>query len=63
MGSQPAQHLVFLTALVLATGACVVPAQKTAQLAELQLGDHWFGAGVTHDDLRGKVVLVEYWGS
>ena len=72
MGIQTHRNLLFLTALVLAPGAAIAPAQEpaqnnpaqnAAQLAELRLGDHWYAAEATHDDLRGKVVLVEYWGS
>jgi hypothetical protein len=68
MGIQTHRNLLFLTALVLAPGAAIAPAQNkpaqnAAQLAELRLGDHWYAAEATHDDLRGKVVLVEYWGS
>jgi hypothetical protein len=29
----------------------------------LRLGDYWYGSQITHDDLIGKVVLVELWGS
>ena len=71
MASQPHRDVLFLTALWLGFGAATAPAQKPAQkpaqqpaqLAELQLGDHWYAAEATHADLRGKVVLVEYWGS
>ena len=30
---------------------------------ELRLGEYWYGAQLTHEDLIGKVVLVEIWGS
>ena len=29
----------------------------------LNFGTHWFGPEVALDDLRGKIVLVEKWGS
>lgn len=29
----------------------------------LRLGEYWYGSQITHDDLIGKVVLVELWGS
>ena len=32
-------------------------------VSDLNLGKHWFGPEVTKQDLRGKVVLVEIWGS
>ena len=34
-----------------------------ARVEELHLGEYWFGAEVSHEDLIGKVVLVELWGS
>ncbi|MHC4925704.1 MAG: hypothetical protein ACYTG4_16800 [Planctomycetota bacterium] len=30
---------------------------------DVNLGEFWYGQEVTHDDLVGKVVLVELWGS
>jgi hypothetical protein len=38
-------------------------AEESATLSELSLGEYWYGAEITHDDLVGKVVLVELWGS
>ena len=29
----------------------------------VNLGTYWYGAKISKDDLRGKVVLVEQWGS
>jgi hypothetical protein len=33
------------------------------RVEKLRLGEYWYGAQLTHDDLIGKVVLVELWGS
>ena len=38
-------------------------ADKNANAAGLRLGTYWYGARISHADLRGKVVLVEIWGS
>ncbi len=38
------------------------PADDNAVLADLNLGDHWFGPEISHKDLKGKVVLFEMWG-
>ncbi len=32
-------------------------------VSELTLGEYWWGAKINKDDLRGKVVLWETWGS
>ena len=32
-------------------------------VAQLQLGDYWYGKRITNADLEGKVVLFEIWGS
>ena len=29
----------------------------------LKLGKYWFGKQISHNDLKGKVVLFEIWGS
>ena len=34
-----------------------------SDLERLSMGDYWYGAQVDVKDLKGKVVLVEYWGS
>ena len=39
------------------------PADPSARIEEYGLGTHWFGPELTHDDLIGKVVLIETWGS
>jgi cytochrome oxidase Cu insertion factor (SCO1/SenC/PrrC family) len=38
-------------------------ADPNATTAGLDIGTHWFGAEVKKEDLAGKVVLVELWGS
>jgi hypothetical protein len=56
-----------LLTLVAATGAAAEsgqgPADPDARTEGLQLGTYWYGAKITHEDLVGKVVLVEIWGS
>ena len=39
------------------------PADDDAVIADLNLGDHWFGPEVSLKDLKGKVVLFEMWGN
>ena len=38
-------------------------AAEDARLDELRFGTYWYGAPIGHEDLIGKVVLVELWGS
>ena len=33
------------------------------QVEDLRLGKYWFGKQIDVKDLKGKVVLVEIWGS
>ena len=33
------------------------------RIDNLDLGEYWYGSQITHEDLIGKVVLVEIWGS
>ncbi len=35
----------------------------SASIADLSLGKYWYGAKITNEDLIGKVVLFEIWGS
>ena len=39
------------------------PADPNAHIKDLNLGTYWYGAELGKEDLRGKVVLVEIWGS
>ena len=39
------------------------PAQVDAHIRDLNFGSYWYGAQVEPNDLKGKVVLVEIWGS
>ena len=39
------------------------PAEPNCTTARLNIGAHWFGAEVKKEDLAGKVVLLEIWGS
>lgn len=32
-------------------------------VSQLNLGEYWWGAKINKEDLRGKVVLWETWGS
>ena len=32
-------------------------------VSQLSLGKHWFGKRISRDDLKGRVVLFEIWGS
>ncbi len=34
-----------------------------ARIGEANLGEYWYGAKITKDDLVGKVVLFEIYGS
>ena len=55
-----------VVALVLSAVCTLAQAEepaKESRIADLELGDHWFGAKVSHDDLVGRVVLFEIWGS
>jgi len=56
--------LVLLTATALALAdSGQGPADPNARVDELNLGTYWYGAKVDPQDLKGKVVLVEIWGS
>ena len=33
-----------------------------ANLAGVTLGEHWYGPDYTLDDLKGRIVLLEFWG-
>ena len=37
--------------------------QGPVRVADLDFGTHWFGPELRQEDLVGKVVLVELWGS
>ncbi len=53
--------------IVLAAAVALIPGEVVAsekgRVEELNLGTYWYGPKVTKDDLVGKVVLVELWGS
>ena len=63
-----AATILFVLALAYA-GTLVVaedaPSSEPVEgtVSELTLGDYWWGAKINKDDLRGKVVLWETWGS
>ncbi len=33
------------------------------RIEDMRLGEYWYGAEISQEDLVGKVVLVEMWGS
>lgn len=39
------------------------PADANARLDDIRFGTYWAGQDVTLKDLKGKVVLLEIWGS
>ena len=47
------------------SGPAPQPSPKKAppRIEGLDFGKHWFGPKVSHDDIAGKVVMVQYWGS
>jgi hypothetical protein len=54
-------------AAVLAAGAAPVllaaeATEATATLESARFGEQWFGPKFNADDLKGRVVLVEFWG-
>ena len=53
-------------ALLLATALCtpvLAEDETVSRIEDLNLGTYWYGAPLEIKDLRGKVVLVEIWGS
>ena len=61
---QPARNaiVVALALTVLLGWASPCSAQK-GSLKDAELGEHWYGAETSFDDLQGKVVLFAYWGA
>lgn len=39
------------------------PADDNARIDDVRLGTYWAGQDITLKDLKGKVVLLEIWGS
>ena len=52
----------FAAALVLATAVAAAPAASATTIQDLTLGDTWYGEPITQDGLKGRVVVVEFWG-
>jgi len=53
------------TAALLGCGAAPLGVQgeeSKSLLGSIRLGEHIYGPKVTQDDLKGRVVLIEYWG-
>lgn len=42
--------------------ATAVPAKSTQLESSVRLGGHWYGEQIDLKELRGKVVLYEFWG-
>ncbi|MHC4470124.1 MAG: hypothetical protein ACYTDY_03520 [Planctomycetota bacterium] len=55
--------ILLATALALLASGDPVRSAEEIRIDDLRLGTDWYGAKVTHEDLVGKVVLVELWGS
>ena len=45
---------------LLLTSASTTPAATLRD--SFQFGKHWYGPDLTHEDLTGRVVLIENWG-
>ena len=39
------------------------PADDNVRIDDIRFGTYWYGQDVTLKDLKGKVVLLEIWGS
>ena len=39
------------------------PADAEVHIDNLRMGTYWYGQDITIKDLKGKVVLLEIWGS
>lgn len=48
-------------AALLATSAWAAPSGDYT-IDNLSLGEHWYGEDLTVGDLKGRVVLIEFWG-
>lgn len=38
------------------------PGAQAATLGSLKMGEYWYGPNLSLEDLKGRVVLVEFWG-
>ena len=48
---------------LLSTAMALEPkGEATGGLDGVNLGEHWFGPNLTLDDLKGRIVLLEFWG-
>ena len=56
---QTAVLIAFLTFLNPSTPTTA----EEGRIQDLRIGDWLYGPRISHDDLIGKVVLLEYWGS
>jgi hypothetical protein len=56
--------MVSVGALVLALSACssAESSEKGTLLEKVNLGENWYGPKLSLDDLKGRVVLIEFWG-
>ena len=48
---------------LMAPGVSAEEPKAPIEIKDLVLGDYWFGKKITKEDLEGKVVLFEMWGS
>ena len=55
----------FLPAAAMALAVFAAPTRSETEITidDLNLGAYWYGAQIDASDLKGKVVLVEIWGS
>lgn len=60
------RKLVVLLALAVGLGAFIVAEEEessgAAQLSKVSLGQHWYGPQVDLEELKGRVVMLEFWG-
>jgi len=57
--------LVILSVLGLGLAAFTLAEDEGAggaELSKVTLGEHWYGPKVELEELKGKVVLLEFWG-
>ncbi len=62
------RRTLFGAALIAVAAVAVLPGggepvQVDAHIRDLNFGSYWYGAQIDPNDLKGKVVLVEIWGS
>jgi hypothetical protein len=64
----PMRRTIGLPAFLAAVPLCMslAAADESAgsgsAIESVRLGDHWYGPKLTTEDLKGRVVLIEFWG-